>query len=437
MYGRAFALMFVGALGGALAWAVSEPFAPRMIDAPTWAAFERIFNISMGCFIGGLIGFVSGRFQGSRTHSIRGLILGLIVGLVVGPIAGSVGSAAFNSLTGGVGALGGGPIVFVARLVGWGIFGALLGLGLGAIGRSTKRAIQGLIGGGLGGIVGGFAFEMAAVVVAPLLVTPGAGVHEVGTIPRAVGLTCVGAGIGLFIGLADAYARTAWIRLMLGRNEGRDWSLDWPTAYIGRDERAHIPLFGDMNVAPHHATIVRQGAGYWVHDAGTPIGIGLNGQRVQGSAPLNNGDVIQVAGHQLQFLSKGPRPQYIPTAAPAQVDPRHAVSSAPVNVLQPTVAMPAAGGGMATLVATGGPLAGMRFPVVGTMFVGREASAIPVEFDSLVSRRHASLEPQGMGVLVTDHGSTNGTLVNGQRVQSTLANPGDTVQIGSTVFRVE
>lgn len=90
-----------------------------------------------------------------------------------------------------------------------------------------------------------------------------------------------------------------------------------------------------------------------------------------------------------------------------------------------------------TLVAMDGPLMGQRFSISGPTDVGREQPAIPMSFDSQVSRKHAQLVPDAMGLAVTDLNSTNGTFVNGQRVQSQTVRSGDLVKVGSTTFRVD
>jgi predicted component of type VI protein secretion system len=51
-----------------------------------------------------------------------------------------------------------------------------------------------------------------------------------------------------------------------------------------------------------------------------------------------------------------------------------------------------------------------------------------------VSRKHCRLLREGNEVRVEDLGSSNGTYVNGQRVQETTLNPGDTLQIGPLAF---
>jgi len=54
-----------------------------------------------------------------------------------------------------------------------------------------------------------------------------------------------------------------------------------------------------------------------------------------------------------------------------------------------------------------------------------------------ISRKHCRLIRDESELKVEDLGSSNGTYVNGQRVQGASLNPGDTVKIGSVVFVVQ
>lgn len=66
--------------------------------------------------------------------------------------------------------------------------------------------------------------------------------------------------------------------------------------------------------------------------------------------------------------------------------------------------------------------------------VGRSTECeIAFERSSLMSRRHATLRPEGAGWVIIDLGSSNGTFVNGQRLKPTRAyplNPGDQILLG-------
>jgi len=242
--------------------------------------------------------------------------------------------------------------------------------------------------------------------------------------------------------------------------------IDKPVMTIGRFERADIPLFGDVNVATQHAVIERQGSQYFFVDLGSPLGSGVNGQRVQ-RVPLNNGDVIQIGSNNLRFQLKGhaapnrgPEPGRGPisgtgvgyqtsssqvggsgiTGLPSQMgQPMPTAMNLPPtqsipaqSVLNPTIVAPVNG---LCLLVTSGPMAGQRFSL--PVELGRESVQIPMGFDSMASRRHARIEPSGMMAQVVDLGSTNGTFINGVRIQQQIAKIGDEIKVGSTTFRIE
>jgi predicted component of type VI protein secretion system len=54
-----------------------------------------------------------------------------------------------------------------------------------------------------------------------------------------------------------------------------------------------------------------------------------------------------------------------------------------------------------------------------------------------VSRKHCRFVKDGEALRIEDLGSSNGTFVNGERVQEALVNAGDTVQVGPVMFVVQ
>ena len=71
--------------------------------------------------------------------------------------------------------------------------------------------------------------------------------------------------------------------------------------------------------------------------------------------------------------------------------------------------------------------------------IGRgEQNVVAIEGDEFASARHARIEPRRDGVWVNDLGSTNGTYVNGVRIdRPRKLVAGDVVRVGETELRYE
>ncbi|NUO65403.1 MAG: FHA domain-containing protein, partial [Gemmatimonadaceae bacterium] len=141
--------------------------------------------------------------------------------------------------------------------------------------------------------------------------------------------------------------------------------------------------------------------------------------------PLIHGDKIDVAGRELLFGDdrKGGQTQYL----------------AGLNVAERVDARPAGAGNRAT-AATGGRLIslvdGREYAVgAGGLSIGRDAGCDVVVPSPEVSRKHAEVLAGTDGYTVTDL-STNGVLVNGQRIASSQTlSRGDVLRIGGEDFR--
>lgn len=126
-----------------------------------------------------------------------------------------------------------------------------------------------------------------------------------------------------------------------------------------------------------------------------------------------------------------------PTAPPAAVTP--AASAAPVPA-------PAAGGAPSRdegeklrLKVTAGNAVGTKIEVSDELVIGRKAEGVGrLAKDPEISRRHARIARTPSGFTIEDLGSTNGTNLNGRRIEgSELLGVGDEIQVGGTRMVVQ
>jgi hypothetical protein len=74
----------------------------------------------------------------------------------------------------------------------------------------------------------------------------------------------------------------------------------------------------------------------------------------------------------------------------------------------------------------------------GGATLGRSRQCDVVVDDPNVSRTHAELRPRGGSWVLTDLGSTNGSSVNGRRIDApTVVKPGDEIELGTAAMRFE
>lgn len=92
------------------------------------------------------------------------------------------------------------------------------------------------------------------------------------------------------------------------------------------------------------------------------------------------------------------------------------------------------GSGAGSIVLPGGD----RFTLTESIItVGRHPESNLVLADPNVSRNHAEIRPQGDHYVVVDLGSTNGSRINGVRVDTQVLQDGDELTFGNTRMRFE
>jgi pSer/pThr/pTyr-binding forkhead associated (FHA) protein len=92
---------------------------------------------------------------------------------------------------------------------------------------------------------------------------------------------------------------------------------------------------------------------------------------------------------------------------------------------------------LARVMVVAGPGAGAEFAIDRErIIVGRGPGVDRAFEDPAMSRQHAAIEFAGGGLRLRDLGSTNGTRLNGQAVQSAELRHGDRFEIGGRVFQL-
>ena len=264
---------------------------------------------------------------------------------------------------------------------------------------------------------------------------------------------------------------------LVSLTDGREYAIGAGRAIIGRDAECDV-VIESKSVSRKHAEIMGTDKGYLLVDLSTN-GTFVNGERIAGQKVLARADVIRVGDADLRFYADPPKggqpaPQ-APAAAPAPVPPAPAppaptaapkasdpggpratmpnptprpappgpppAPAAPARLNDTMHGTPAAAtppGPLASILVRSGTKKGTRIQIrVPVVNIGRAEYNDIVLPEESVSTQHAKLQRRdGIWVLV-DLGSTNGTFVDGEKIEGeTPLAPGSTVRFGdaSVVF---
>lgn len=215
-------------------------------------------------------------------------------------------------------------------------------------------------------------------------------------------------------------------------------------------------LLADPTVSRRHALIIWDGAKVWVEDAGSTNGTFVGGGQVRPRERVELTDGVDLKFGSTGLTLKLPAATAVeaPTSEPVPADEGEAPADdavavaveapAPISIEKEavTVAPEPATAPVAWLDSIADPTS--RFPVApGLNTIGRRpTNNIVLTGDSYVSGAHAELVADGEGFSFTDVGSTNGSVLNGMKlepgVRMSLAD-GDHIAMGQTavMFRIE
>lgn len=204
-------------------------------------------------------------------------------GAGLGFIAGFLANVIFIALLKKAFENGSHALLYIARALGWGIFGLGMGATTAVVYRAVGKLVNGALGGVVGGAIGGVVFEFV-----------GEHVHS-DTFSRLLGLLVVGAGIGLAIGLVETLRRDAWLRVTGGGMTGKEFILYEIETPIGSSPKCGITLIKDPAIAPFHFVISAADRGRRTLSAYQGATLSVNGTPVTQHA-LRSGDAITVGG---------------------------------------------------------------------------------------------------------------------------------------------
>lgn len=304
-----------GLIGGVLAWLLQEfifnvdslTIFSDWLGKSLYTASESDIALAVrlssaitfcgvGLAIGAIMGLGEGIYYGSKSNSAKYAGIGAGLGLGLGFVSGFIAQIIYSALLSDTSEYTSEIYLAVVRALGWAILGGGIGVSIGLIKPEKMRILNCSLGGLAGGFVGGFLFNFisASVTVSE---------NDSGMIPRLVGIILMGALIGLGIGLLEQFAKAAWLKVIRGEFEGKEYLVFEGKTSIGNSGKNTIVLFKDKLVAPNHCEIIQEGNKYVLVDKGSPMGTVVNGMRITRHV-LKQGDAIAIGNSVLVFNTK-------------------------------------------------------------------------------------------------------------------------------------
>jgi hypothetical protein len=202
------------------------------------------------------------------------------------------------------------------------------------------------------------------------------------------------------------------------------YSLKVGTTLVGAGDEADVPIPAHEALGVQAVVEVGPDRSASIRRASPAAVVRVNGVALGVEpTPLLHGDRVEVAGHELLFAEdhRAGATQYLQTREPATTAPHWTGTELGTGATR---------GRLVSLVH------GREYAIPATGIVmGRDAGCDVVVPQPDVSRRHAEIVPAQAGYVLTDL-STNGVLVNGERVKySVLLKRGDVIRLGSEELR--
>jgi hypothetical protein len=271
-----------GAIGGLIGWQVSNLLGLSFISNIYLS--EAVVGALVGLSIGLLIGIAEGALTLNLVQAAKSGGLGGLLGLGAGAIGLPFGEWLFQFSGAGI----------IGRALGWAVFGLLIGLAEGMVGRS--QVWKGLLGGLLGGALGGFLLQGMQSLL------------KASSLGKAIGLVLLGASVGAFISLVIVLLSRAWLEVTSGKLSGTEFILDkfmhvrGPAIAIGSSPLKSEIVLPDPDIAPQHAMLTGDGTGFTIKDMSLS-GTLVNDRRIE-RAQLTNNCTIHMGNTDMVYHEK-------------------------------------------------------------------------------------------------------------------------------------
>ncbi len=279
---RTYYYALLGALGGLVGWQVSDMLGLSFTS--NLYLSELVVGALVGLSVGLFIGLTEGALTRNPVQAFKSGMFSGLLGLAAGAIGLPLGEFFFQTVGAGL----------IGRALGWGLFGLLIGLAEGIVGKS--QIWKGMLGGFLGGALGGVLLELAH----NQLRDPLTG--------KAAGLVLLGASVGAFISLIVVLLSKAWLEVTSGKLKGTEFILDkflkagGPTVAIGSSPLKSEIVLPDPDIAPQHAMLTGDGMQFALKDMSLS-GTFINNRRIERTS-LANGQKIRMGNTEMVYHEK-------------------------------------------------------------------------------------------------------------------------------------
>ena len=276
---RTYFYAVLGAIGGLIGWQVSGLLGLSFVN--NLYLSEMIVGALVGLSIGVLIGVTEGLMTRNPIQAVRAGMFSGFLGLIAGGIGLPLSEFLFQSLGAGI----------FGRAIGWGVFGMLLGLAEGIVGKS--QAWKGMLGGLIGGVLGGILLESVRNSFQNPLTA------------KAAGLVLLGASVGAFISLIVVLLSRAWLEVRSGKLKGTEFILDkfmakgFPSIAIGSSPLKSEIVLPDPDIAPQHAMLSGDGMHFSMKDM-SMAGTYIDNKKVE-RVQLANGQKIRMGNTEMVY----------------------------------------------------------------------------------------------------------------------------------------